>query len=484
MKKIILFIPIFYFYLGHSGFAQETLSLEQFLKQVKNQEPGLKANVSSTHGGILRSEEGSLLLTPTLFVNFNRGSDAKLNPFSIVSFDNLVSTSLSIGISQLTSFGLQAKIHYDLSDQTMANPLPANFQIPNRYTNASPVLELTQNLWSNGFGVSTKANQIQLKSSALASSYSSSYQAKVMLSRAEMNYWRLAVARQAIGVQQEALTRAHKIYEWNQRRARLQLGDQSDVLQAEALVQSRELDLTAAQNEERSASRAFNEARNVDTERVSEQIIKISPDLVNQVQAPKRALLRDDVKAAQQQSRASQAMAEISSDRDRPTLDLIASFSLNGQPGLSSNIALPYTDLSQSIGPSFSFNRPTATIGLRFSVPLAFGTISQSQAGWKQEQIAAALTYDQKVMEQEHNWKDLNESLGEAKQHLTLSRKLELIQGTKLTVERDRLKKGRTTTYQVLLFEQDFLLAQLMRIRDQFNVLNLIAQMKQFGETL
>ena len=141
-------------------------------------------------------------------------------------------------------------------------------------------------------------------------------------------------------------------------------------------------------------------------------------------------------------------------------------------------------DISDAMGSLSTFNRPTYVIGLKFSVPLDLDTTSKSRDGWRKEKIAAELTYDRKLFEQEENWKDLNETLSEARKHLELSRKLEVIQESKLNAERARLQHGRTTTYQVLLFEQDFLQAQLGRIRDQANVLNIIAQMKLFGETL
>jgi outer membrane protein TolC len=115
---------------------------------------------------------------------------------------------------------------------------------------------------------------------------------------------------------------------------------------------------------------------------------------------------------------------------------------------------------------------------------LDFGLSSSARDGWRRELIAAELAYDRKFFEQERSWSDLNQNLSEARQHLELSRKLETIQEAKLKSERNRLQHGRTTTYQVMLFEQDYILSQLTRIRDQANVLNIIAQMKLFGENL
>ena len=51
--------------------------------------------------------------------------------------------------------------------------------------------------------------------------------------------------------------RAEKIHEWNARRAKLQLADNSDLLQAQAALELRRLELANAVNDEREAARVF-----------------------------------------------------------------------------------------------------------------------------------------------------------------------------------------------------------------------------------
>lgn len=469
-----------------------SLSLETYLVQVKEQNSGVVGGIQGKEAGTERSHEGKLLLSPTLFFNAQITADGRIPPVAFVGYDSYVTKTYSLGVSQVTTFGLEAKLHYDLLSQYYTNPffLPGfNFAgdvsstapspISLTYANASPVLELSQSFWSNGFGRGTRATQEQLEAQALASSYTMSYQAKLELSQAEAAYWRLALARQSVLVQTQALDRARKIYDWNSRRARLHLGDKSDVIQAEALVQSRILELTGAKNEERSASREFNSHRNQDSSVVAEFIPSF--DKLNEAvfRIPKREGLRDDTLAAQQQTRASLALASLSLERDSPRLEVYTSLALNGQRSFEA-----YHTLSDSYGPSFSLNRPTTTVGVRFSAPLDFGLVADTRSGWRRERVAAEMSFDRKVFEQEQNWKNLNESLGEAKERLALSQKLELIQKSKLDLERNRLEQGRTTTYQVLYFEQDYLLAQLNRIRIQATLLTLLAQMKLFGASL
>jgi outer membrane protein TolC len=458
------------------------LTLSGYLNAVKTGNSGYQGNVESAQGAELRSEE-VLLQKTTLYSNLTYTSDGKLPSSLLVLYDSQVSQTYSLGVSHLTDFGLTAKFHYDLFYTYYVNPVSlikipgvnANL-IPLSYAVASPVLELTQNFWSGGFGRTTQALVEQSEASALATSYNSSFQSKSTLVQAELAYWKLAQSRQTIHVQQEALDRARKIYSWNVEKAKLHLRENSDVLQAQALAKRVELQLLTAHNGERTAARAFNTARGISSEEVPETLDEVTAEMITQLQTPKRVAFRDDVKALQCSVRASLAGNVVSKEKDLPTLDVFANLSLNGQTNYVA------TDISTTIGNSFS-HRPTETIGVRFNMPIS-GVRSKVLEGWQKEHVAAEKSLDQKLFEQEQNWKDLNEALSDRKKELELALNFEEVQKSKLGNERARYKSGRTTTYQVLMFEQDYLEAEMSRIASQVAVLTNFAQLKLFGESL
>lgn len=470
-----------------SALGADHLDLDSYLSQVKQKNPGIRGALVSSDAGMDRSGEGGMLLAYTAFANASYTRDAKLVAPLFLFYDAQEFQSYSFGVNKLYSFGLQAQLRYDILLFNYANPIAspvaAGFVSSGALllntANTATVLELTQSLWGNGFGKSTRANQELLEAQALSSSYGSRFQAKAGLTDAEGQYWKLATARELVRVQQEALDRANRIYDWNLRRSKLHLNEQSDLLQSEALLQSRKLELASAKNEERASSRTFNISRNVDSEEVTEVLSPLDPEMIRSIEPPKRVELRDDVKAAREGARASTASAEIALQKELPTLDAFVKVALNGQQGNTI-----FTSFADSAPSSFSFNRPTTIVGIKFSAPIDLPLMNSAREGWRKEKIAAELKYDQKVLEQEQGWKNLNETLGEAKQHLELALKLEKIQLAKLNNERDRLHHGRTTTYQVLLFEQDYLVAELNRIRSQAQVLSTVAQLKLFGETL
>ena len=454
------------------GLAQEkpptgaALPLDSFLHQVKKSNPGLLGALESSTGSLDRSEEGNLLVSPSAFANATLSSDSSISAIPIPGFnyDKAIVNTYSVGLAQQTTFGLQAKVYYNFS-YFHYTPYPG-------YNISKPAIELTQPLWGNGFGRSTRATQDLLEAQALSSHFMNRFQAKSTLVDAEVAYWRLAVARQAVAVQSEALERANKIHDWTLKRTNLQLADGADELQSKALLEVRKLEYEAALNEQRDASRVFNTARNIDSSVVSETLVDFTPEILNRLTPPPRAGMRDDVRAAQQAERATAANSIVASEKDSPTLDLFASYALNGrQDGVLAALTDPFTA-----------NRPTQAVGVKFSVPLNFGTVSDSKRGWALERSGAEKTFQKKAFDEDQTWKNLNERLSDARRRYELARALETAQKAKLQHEKGRLQHGRTTTYQVLLFEQDYSMAQLSRIKSEADILTLLAQMKLFGD--
>lgn len=451
-----------------------SLSLDEYLHQVETGNPGIRANISSKSGSLLHSKEGELLLAPTLFATAQLSTDKRMSsPF--FTYDKLINNSYSLGVGKLTSSGTNVKLSYVINYWNFVGaPITrtAPFIIGNiGYYDARPVLEVSQSLWKNGFGSEIRANQELAEAQALASHFGESFKQKIALAEAESGYWHLALARQSLTVQKEALERAKKILDWNERRARLGLGDQTDKFQAQAAFELRQLSWQTSEDEERVASRHFNLLRMKNQETVDESLVSLSTEQIEKLNPPTRAPHREDTQAAEQQSRASSANSKLGQERANPSLDLYGQLAFNGQNA----------GLSPSVSQSFSGDKPTAVVGLKFSAPLDFVTWKNTKEGWAKEREASDLVYQQKVIEQEAEWIELNRRFQDAKKRVVLQASIEKVQKNKLVYEKDRLLRGRTTTYQVLMFEQDYSQAQLTRLQYQAELLTLHAKLKLFS---
>ena len=449
--------------------ASASLNLESFLKQVIEKNDSIKSSSIASKASLLRLDEVELMTAPNLFANAQYLSDKKITPF--FGYSEYRSDSYNLGISQLTTFGLQGKLYYNINSYQYMG-LPAGRDItPNPYYQGRPVLELTQSLWRNGFGAETRALKNQAISATMVTHYTESFKVKAAMADAESAYWRLALARENVLVQKSALDRSQKIYEWSARRSRLQLADPSDQLQAQAALELRKLQFQAAVDDERSAARSFNMARSIDSDRVEEVLETLDADLIHSMKAPERVSVRDDVRIAEYSSHAAVAQAQASIEADSPTFEVYGSFALNSS---DSN----YADAFRN---SFTLNQPTVAVGIRFSTPLYFGAAANAKQALGVAQIAAETSYQRKSFEQEQEWKDLTQKFEDTKKRYELSRTIEQVQQKKLLHEKERLNRGRTTTFQVLQFEQEYAQAQLVRIQSQADVLQIIARMKLFG---
>jgi outer membrane protein TolC len=454
--------------------ADGVLSLNAYLSEVRNKNQAVQGAVESSKASVERRQEKDLATSPTLFANVSVAADSKIPQLPFFTYDQINAHSYSLGISQMTSFGLQGKLYYALDYTSFLNPiLPGGGSgaFPFQFYDARPVIELSESIWGNGFGKSVRAGADLIEAQTKAAEFGSKFQARSLLLQAESAYWRLVVARSMVTIEDEALTQAKDIYDYTARRERSNLGEASDALQAKAAWELRKLELKSAKDEERSAARAFNALRNVASNEVTEGLDELTTESVNALTPPARAKLRDDVVAAKHSLEATSASAVLAVEKNKPTLDVFASLALNGRD----------TTIGGVMGNSYTANRPTRSVGAKLVIPLDLGAAEAARHGAIRDRDAAEMTYQQKLMDQERSWTDLTEKLQEAKERLELSTTIEKAQQDKMKNERKRLNLGRTTTYQVLLFEQDLSQSQLARLKAQADVLGIYTQMKLFS---
>ena len=219
----------------------EALTLSAYLEQVRVKHDGVKGLALSSAGAAGRASEGSLLTSPSLFSTLQHSDDAKPTMAPTFMGTQTVADIFAVGVGKVTvrPFGeavLQYPVDHHLRGESPALTLPS-------FIEAHPTLELSQALWRNWMGAETKAQVAMLEAQALALHYQDDFQIKWLIAQAEATYWRLASARESLEVEEESLDRAVKIRDWNARRAKLLLADRADLLQAQAGLEARKLEL-------------------------------------------------------------------------------------------------------------------------------------------------------------------------------------------------------------------------------------------------
>jgi outer membrane protein TolC len=441
------------------------------LSQVRNGNEEWKSNNLASIGALDRATESVSLLSPTLLANamYTRNERETFTP----SFqgDRTDTQHYKIGISQLTTYGTKAEVGYLWGTTSIYGTNPTFVTLPT-YRDASPYIEISQDLWRNGFGAEVRAIQVQALSLARATHYRETFRNKQIIYDAEMAYWRLLLAQENLSIQSDSLKRSVKLRDWNAKQMKMQLSDRSDYLQTVASLESRNLDFEQAKNDYASAARNFNTLRGMDSETVAENLAVAEVANFSLFIPPTKMTDREDVLEAKELAQVARANAEIGHEKNLPKVELFGNAALNGRD--------PTYDTA--FDESLTNNYPAYTIGLRVTAVLDWDNPRRARRGHDYDKQSAQLEYSNKQFQQARLWKDLNLKFVELQKRLKLAQSAENAQKEKVNYERTRHQKGRSTIYQVLQFEQDFANSQITRIRIQDQLINVYTALKMFGE--
>ncbi len=447
--------------------SEKTLSLDGYLDQVRGESYAFKASEISTQGYEMLSSGPSVLLFPYAFGNYTNFKNKEETATPSFSGDQTKGHSYSMGVFWNTPVGLSAKYTYNIAETRIANA--SAVPVPNYFTSFNK-FEFTQNILKNGFGSEIRAQINAAKNNHLSQFYTQKYLSQTKLYQAEATYWRLAYAKRAVEIQQDALSRATKLLNWAKRRVSLQLGDKSDLLQSQANFELRKLELLQAEEEEKNASLAFNNLRNSTDTVVKETLPTPSIDQILKMEKTQKTGTRSDVRAAEAQAEALQANLELEKQRLMPTLDAFANISLTGRDAKR----------EEAIKEAGTSKRSNTAVGLNLSIPLNVPSLVTALRGSVRAKEGAELQLEQKRIDEKTEWEQLQSRLKDSQEKLALMNTIERVQREKYENENQRLLRGRTTTYQALIFEQDYANTQLTSLKIQGDYLQLLAQSKLY----
>lgn len=455
--------------LPNLGFSAQ-LTLNDFLVQVQEKNQGVVANKLVSEGTQSREEEGRLIFRPSLFAQAQVMVDKKAVANTATQGDRTDTQYGTIGLAQNFNFGLKAQFSYSLFHTKIYNA-GQNFVPLADFNDGVARLELSQSLWRNWKGLENNAQADLIDAQAKASKHIANFQIQTTLATAESVYWSLSQTKKVVEVQQDNIKRAQYLRSWNSRRVNNGLSERSDFLQADSNLKLREYELQNALQQQNLLQRTFNSMRGVDSNIVSEELETIDIKGLKALTPPAKDDLREDTKAALQQQNLAKANAALAIERNKPTFEVFGSYAFNGRDN----------QRVDAISNSFTNDHSTSAIGVRFNTPLDFGTTNAAIDGYKKEQLAAEYNYQRKVFDQNKEYNDLLTRFEDAKFRLDLAEKISQAQKVKTTNERNRLTNGRTTTFQVLIFELDLAQADVLRIQTETDLLNIYAQLKVYS---
>ncbi len=474
------------FSLGFWGVCEaRTLTLEEYLNQVRSSNQSMKGSQATIEATKQRENSSDLITTPEVFGQVAHSVDEK-PPASFMSGDKTEATTYSLGVRRNWSFGLQSQLSYNLNKIDIerddfpptlgggvVNPLVAlNDDSTKKFSEGRTQLDLSQPLWKNWLGREYDITRETTQAKLSAQRQGEQYKIKAMMAQAEFIYWQLALATDAVRTQEGALVRFQKIRDWVKNRVNMSLADRADLLQAEAGVKARRFELELTMRDRVALQRTFNSLRSIQGDRLEADIMPISARMLSDMTMAAGSVKRLDIEVARSLEKAAESEVQQWREKFKPDVSIFGSYATNSRDD----------SLGTAASDAFKADKPTMVIGVKFSTPLDRDLINRERQGLVKASEAARLDREQKEFNARQEWEDLMRQLSDARTRLQLANEIESAQKQKLDYEKNRLERGRTTTYQILLFEQDYASAQLGTIKAKADILGIIAKLKSFGD--
>ena len=466
MKSLLIALT-FVNVIGASAFAQ-TLTLDSYKQQVLEKDPETQSVLEKKKGAELSQDSSDLLTGVNLFASSGYVDDQRPNNNpSIQGYKTKVNT-YALGLQQQTRLGLKWSLSQNLS-QTQISGASANFVPLPKYYDAYPKLELTMPLWRNLLGKETTGDVDQMK-----------YQAKAMAKQAEINwvqrqsaieeaFYRVLSQQESFEIQKDSLNRADKILDWTGSRVKRNLVDASDLYQAQAAVASRKIDLVNAETQLRDVSRHFNALRGVEGDQVTEKLVGPDLDLAKLKVDRAAAKIRLDTLAQKDLYQSTEAAYRSQREKNKPSLDLTLQAYTQGRDA----------QIAEAQDKTFK-DQDYLYVGVNFVLPLDQVKASHARSGFASLEKSQQLLEQARVRDQSLTWAQTVDQAESLTKQVALLRELETLQKKKADAERDRMNRGRSTTFQVLSFEQDYNMIRAQRIQIEFQARQFINSLALF----
>jgi outer membrane protein TolC len=297
------------------------------------------------------------------------------------------------------------------------------------------------------------------------------YRLKNLLLSAENTYWSLVSLNQVIKLQEENVDRSRKLRDLMRNKAKLRLVDDVDALQAQAALESRELELQSSLDDRSAMVREMNTMRG-QSQDVLETLAELPEKDWAKVVRPGLKITREDFEVLRQEAEMARSQARAGVSHVQPQLDLVGNFSANS---IDPQSGRAYDEVARN-------EHETWYVGLKFSMALDIGLIHSVANSFRAQKRVAADLKGNAEYSLERTYAAISAQHGEAQRRYERAVSLEKVQTELVKRERQRLLNGRTTTFQTITFEQNLASSQVQKVKAQLALLQLHNVLKTFTE--
>lgn len=458
--------------MGFADAVAAPLSIAEYLQQVKANNLGFQAQKKSEDSAQKSKLQSKLIFLPALDLQLMTGSNGAYPGQPGFEYDRINSNELSFGISQALPFGAQYKIGYSLFENEYENANFGGSNVEFNNWNSAPRLEVSIDLWRNFSGRSSRAEQLSSHHQNQSEALSAKAKRIEIVLQAQSTYWNLVATKKLVQIQTEAFQRSEDLLKFVQKKAGMDLREKSDVLQVRASLESSRLELRMARERERKATYDFNFLRGADVRTPVMELSTFENETESRVELPKiRPGEKIEIEIAKVQAELAKSLALVAEESYKPTLATFASFAGSGREETFGRASHQFIESG----------RNSYAIGVKMSFSLANDLTSKIREGARTRALAADLNFSHAIATQEHQWNELREKHLEALERQEIALQIQKAQQAKLQEEKRILRLGRSSLFNVLVFEQDYLRAQIGALQSALEVIVLNIESKLFS---
>ncbi len=429
------------------------MTLEEYLQTVQKKNRTLLSYEASQEAANSRYQQGDLDLSPYLKAGANYLDDKSLTNSGLVSLTHNQVRSYNLGLEKKFSTGTTAAVTGTVTAVNAEGSFN-NAAIVSETHQGTMGISLTQSLWKDFFGASTRLRHERERSQAQYEKTGYNLQAKQALIDAEAAFWDLLYMQQELQIRKASLERAKRIEGWVRNRASNGIGDRADVLNAQGLVASRELQLIGTQDDLKAAEVKFATQiewpTNQPVPELQANMNQVRP-LKNFIAGEQGRVVRLDTYLSILDAQVKQVQSREAEERVMPDLTLQGQYKTNGYDTTDSKAISKMTDKDY----------PVSSIGVNFSWALDWDSKNAVRNSAKQDALAAQLKKEKGLLDSETAWTEINRRHAEMSARISAAQNLSQVQTAKAAAERDKLSKGRSITSNVITAEQDAADAEL-----------------------
>lgn len=321
-------------------------------------------------------------------------------------------------------------------------------------------VRLTQSLWRNSFGHFTSLRHRSERAELFNRKMALIYERQLVLVDLEALYWDLTTAMKEEQIRIKNIEASQTLKKWTDERLKRTAAERSDVLQAQALLSSRELDLVTTRNQieflrnrlrqifiDQEKGNIIPDVRSLEVERPVQTLISVP----GTVELPQR------LDAVVSNSLAEQAELEARQIREqlKPQFDAYIGYGRNG-------IATTFDDAWTRAN---SGNHSATRVGVLLRIPLNRSRVSDREKAAQLAAEANKLRAQYALRNSKVGWAEVVRRVNTLKEQVKEASRLSEFQLAKVAEERRRFRLGRSTVFQLTTFEADAADAEVRKYR-------------------